>query len=152
MVKGLAAAITIAAGLMAHSAYAEVLRVDFNTPKASQTLGKTLTAADSVLARGAATDNGNLRNTIEFKSNAPEISVSLSWLIGADFRAVGLNVDLLAPNGTVLASDIFLGFTDDIAISRLDFNGLDRDKTYRLVITGDIVTTGVYTLGVDVSN
>jgi hypothetical protein len=145
------APVVTAVALMGGAAFADVYRVDFDTPSGTQKLGQALTAADSVLARGVSSVAGDLRNVVAFQSNAPEIAVSLSWSVGTDFRVVGVNLDLVGPDDVVLATDGTPQLVAGVAVSTLAFDKLKRDTPYRLIIRGDIVSTGVYTLGMDVN-
>lgn len=112
----------------------------------------TLFAGDSALVAALVEPAAALDHILGFTlgAGADAVEAKASWLPGTGaFDLVGVNIDLLGPDGSVLVSDAFAGVTGGVAISTLAISGLAPGE-YRLRVTGAPRGLGDYSLALEI--
>lgn len=116
----------------------------FTTLADTRTIGPTLQSRDTLLIDTlVTTDAGALAHTVNFTPAAgiDRFTGDLVWMvsdaIGSSPRLIGVNVDVLDANGTLVASDTFTSTLSGFAHSTL--SGTLGAGVHRIVVTGTAV-------------
>ena len=74
-------------------------------------------------------------------AGADSIALHASWLPGHLYRLLGINIDLVAGSNIPIASDMFQGVADGVAVSQLNVGGLVPGD-YMVRMTGSALNVG----------
>lgn len=144
------ASLALCLGVVASEAFADPLRLTYDSFTESKTIGSPLVPGGDIRLDGRLRDASSvgglpITNTLQFTAGSTALSLSAAWLIApADNRTVGVNIDLFDRLNNLVASDLFLGATSTAANSQLIATGLTPGASYRLVITGSALHAGRY--------
>ena len=95
---------------------------------------------------------GAVANTASFQAHTNTLSVTAAWVVGTDFRLVGVNIDLVDNRGDIVASDNFTGLLSGFATSTFTASGLKVGQPYKLVLKGTAEGIAAYQITVTPSN
>ena len=148
MRRALAGVLALASVVVAPGVQATTRTVDLTAAHAQAAAG-AIAAYAEVLVRGLSPAGREVINTIAFTPGVAAVRVNTSWVVGelgAGFRLLGLNVDLLDGTGNVVASDDFQGLLAGTALSTLTADGLVPGTRYRLRLTATAIGRGSYAM------
>jgi hypothetical protein len=142
-------ALLLAIVLLPQAATAKTYRLVFTEPTEKQSTGP-LRDKDAFLVSGQIRSaiNNPVTSTLTFRAETASITVSLAWNVGDRIRLVGVNLDLLNRDGSLVASDTFMQLVGDVAVSSLTADVVPG-QTYRLVLTGTQQGAAHYMMSVE---
>ena len=95
---------------------------------------------------------GPVSHTTRFQVYTNILSVTAAWVVGTDFRLIGVDTDLVDNNDNVVASDNSTGLLSGFATSTLTASGLSPGKFYKLRLIGTAQATAAYPITVTPGN
>lgn len=108
---------------------------------------------DSLLVVGRVNKGpGVVSHTTRFQVYANILSVAAAWVVGTDFRLIGVDTDLNDNDDNVIASDDFTDLLSGCATSTLTASGLSPGKFYKLRLIGTAQATAAYPITVTPGN
>lgn len=148
MRSALLGAVAVGAVALASAAHATSRVVDINNAVATVGAGSIVSGGE-LLVRGLSRAGTSVVNVISFTPGDSSLSLEASWIVlGARFRLLGVNIDLIDGSGNVIASDTFQGLFGGTAISTLEATGLVPGTRYQLKLTGIAAGRASYTMAV----